>query len=72
MGLKLPQGEYFAQIEAPRGISSCYIISDEKDYSLYSDDLNYEFYVHRKPTVSLTYQIINGEYVKIKKNAFFV
>ena len=31
LSLKLPKGEYFSQIEAPRGISSCYIISDEKD-----------------------------------------
>lgn len=30
VGLTLPEGEYFAEIEAPRGIASCYIKSDGK------------------------------------------
>ena len=30
LNLKLPQGEYSADIEAPRGIASCYVVSDEK------------------------------------------
>ncbi len=29
--LKLPEGEYYSQIEAPRGLASCYILSDGQD-----------------------------------------
>lgn len=29
--LKLPEGEYYSQIEAPRGLASCYILSDAQD-----------------------------------------
>ena len=34
--LKLPEGEYYSEIEAPRGLASCYIMSDgsEKPYRL--------------------------------------
>lgn len=31
INLKLPIGEYYTEIEAPRGLASCLIISDEKD-----------------------------------------
>ena len=31
LNLKLPQGEYFSQIEAPRGLASCYVCSDGSD-----------------------------------------
>ena len=36
LGLKLPEGEYYSQIEAPRGLASCYIKSDggKKPYRL--------------------------------------
>jgi NADH-quinone oxidoreductase subunit D len=36
LGLKLPEGEYYTQIEAPRGLASCYIKStgEEKPYRL--------------------------------------
>ena len=34
--IKLPQGEYYSEIEAPRGLSSCFIVSDggENPYRL--------------------------------------
>ena len=36
INLKLPEGEYYSEIEAPRGLASCYIVSDggEKPYRL--------------------------------------
>ena len=36
LNLKLPKGEYYSEIEAPRGLASCYIQSDgtEKPYRL--------------------------------------
>ena len=36
VGFKLPEGEYYSQIEAPRGLASCYIKStrEEKPYRL--------------------------------------
>lgn len=36
IGLKLPEGEYYSQIEAPRGLASCYIKStrEESPYRL--------------------------------------
>jgi NADH-quinone oxidoreductase subunit D len=36
IGLKLPEGEYYTQIEAPRGLASCYIKSagEDKPYRL--------------------------------------
>lgn len=36
LGLKLPEGEYYSEIEAPRGLASCYIKStgEEKPYRL--------------------------------------
>jgi len=36
LGLKLPEGEFYSQIEAPRGLASCYIKSagEEKPYRL--------------------------------------
>lgn len=29
--LKLPEGEYYEEIEAPRGLASCYVVSDGSD-----------------------------------------
>ena len=36
INLKLPQGEYYSEIEAPRGLASCFIVSEgsEKPYRL--------------------------------------
>ena len=36
LSLKLPEGEYYSEIEAPRGLASCYILSvgEEKPYRL--------------------------------------
>ena len=36
VGMKLPEGEYYSQIEAPRGLASCYIKStgEDKPYRL--------------------------------------
>lgn len=36
LGLKLPEGEYYSEIEAPRGLASCYIksVREEKPYRL--------------------------------------
>lgn len=36
INIKLPQGEYYSEIEAPRGLASCYIVSEglEKPYRL--------------------------------------
>ena len=36
LNIKLPEGEYYSEIEAPRGLASCLIISDgeEKPYRL--------------------------------------
>ena len=36
VNLKLPQGEYYSEIEAPRGLASCFIVSDggDKPYRL--------------------------------------
>ena len=31
MNLKLPEGEYYSQIEAPRGLACCYVKSDGSD-----------------------------------------
>lgn len=31
LNIKLPRGEYYSEIEAPRGLASCTVISDEKD-----------------------------------------
>ena len=36
LNIKLPEGEYYSEIEAPRGLASCFIVSDggEKPYRL--------------------------------------
>ena len=31
INLKLPEGEYYSQIEAPRGLAGCYVKSDGSD-----------------------------------------
>ena len=31
IGIILPEGEYYSEIEAPRGLASCYIVSDGKE-----------------------------------------
>lgn len=57
-GLKLPEGEYYSQIEAPRGLASCYIKStgEEMPYRLKWRTGSYY-------SVNLLRRILKGEYL---------
>lgn len=56
--LKLPEGEYYSEIEAPRGLASCYILSDgsDKPYRLKWRTPSYY-------SVNLLREILRGAYL---------
>ena len=58
INLKLPEGEYFAEIEAPRGLACCYVRSegDDKPYRLKWRTGSYY-------SVNLLRNILKGEYL---------
>ena len=58
LNLKLPEGEYFSQIEAPRGLASCYIKSDGSDKPYRLKWRTGSYY-----SVNLLRELLVGEYL---------
>ena len=58
LNLKLPQGEYFSQIEAPRGLASCYVCSDGSDKPYRLKWRTGSYY-----SVNLLRELLVGEYL---------
>ena len=58
LNIKLPEGEYYSEIEAPRGLASCYIVSDggEKPYRLKWRTGSYY-------AVNLLRELLKGNYI---------
>lgn len=58
INLKLPEGEYFSQIEAPRGLACCYVKSDGSDKPYRLKWRTGSFY-----SVNLLRELLVGEYL---------
>ena len=56
--LKLPEGEYYADIEAPRGIASCFVASDGEKCPYRLKWRTGSYY-----SVNLLRKILKGEYL---------
>lgn len=56
--LKLPEGEYYADIEAPRGIASCFVVSDGEKCPYRLKWRTGSYY-----SVNLLRKILKGEYL---------
>ena len=58
VNLRLPEGEYFSEIEAPRGIASCYLVSDAKTSPYRLKWRTGSYY-----SVNLLRKLLKGEYL---------
>ena len=58
INLKLPCGEFYSEMEAPRGLASCYIISDNKNEPYRFKWRTPSFYA-----TNLLRELLKGEYL---------
>ena len=58
INLKLPEGEYYAEIEAPRGLASCFVVSDGNTSPYRLKWRTGSYY-----SVNLLRELLNGNYL---------